>query len=218
MERAGVENIVEKLKVVLNKFAKENNLELEVGRTTYSEVKLTSSITFREKSESGTKKFSDYEIECSNLKAKMAGVKFVGDMLGSKFMVDEICYHIVGFTPRSRKYCFLVNTSDGRRLKSSVGSFKVGSQLVAPTITEFKKWLSIEDIEDDRISREDEEIYNKVNDWVSYMDFNDDVSEAIFELIDKKTKKLLKDNRYLGIVYNAVKAGLAQSVLSALTK
>lgn len=215
MDRSKVKKLKEELQELLDKFGMFNNLTIEVVSARFGSSNVTFKVDCREKTDDGEVKYSDNENYYANDDAKRAGVKFEGNILGSRFMVEDVCYVIVRYTTRG-KYKFHATTSKGNSVKFDPGFLNKGYQMQLPTIDEFKTWLSIDDIEDDRITRKAEATYNKVNDWMSYMDGEDEELYEMFDLVDKKTNKMLKTKKALEQVYNTIKLTKYNETINAL--
>lgn len=215
MDRSEVKELREKLQKFLDKFGMSNNLTIEVGSARFGLSNVTFKVDCREKTNDGDVKYSDNENYYANDYAKSSGVKFEGNILGSRFMIDNVCYVVVRYATRG-KYKFHATTSEGSSVKFDNEFLNKGYQMQLPTIDEFKTWLSVDDIEDDRITRNTEDTYNKVNDWMSYMDGEDEELYEMFDLVDKKTNKMLKTKNALEQVYNTIKRAKYNDTINAL--
>lgn len=215
MERAEVLNLMSKLEKLLGEFAKENNIEFRHEGVKYTSTQFHSKFIFSALDENKERVVDEFENNRANVTASLECLKFVGNIIGSRWIVNDLCYKVTGYKPRKKRH-FLVQTLDGKEYCSFASFLCQGYQLVLPTKAEFKKWLSIDDIENDAISRKDEDIYNKVNDYVSNMDDAGDDVERLFDVIDSRTKMLLKSAKYLDAVYETLKDHNVSRTLLAL--
>ena len=215
MERAEVLNLMSKLEKLLGEFAKENNIEFKHEGVRYSSTQFHSKFIFSALDENKERVVDEFENDRANETASCECLKFVGNIIGSRWIVKDLCYKVVGYKPRKKRH-FIIQTLEGKEYCSFASFLGQGYQLVLPTKDQFKKWLSIDDIENDAISRKDEDIYNKVNDYVSNMDDAGDDVERLFQVIDARTKMLLKSAKYLDSVYETLKDHNVSRTLLAL--
>ena len=215
MERAEVLNLMSKLEKLLGEFAKENNMEFKHEGVRYSSTQFHSKFIFSALDENKERVVDEFENDRANETASCERLKFVGNIIGSRWIVKDLCYKVVGYKPRKKRH-FIIQTLEGKEYCSFATFLGQGYQLVPPTKADFKKWLSIDDIENDAISRKDEDIYNKVKDYVSNMDDAGDDVERLFQVIDARTKMLLKSAKYLDSVYETLKDHNVSRTLLAL--
>lgn len=208
---------IEELNKVLLEFGKKHDMTFQVAAIHYSDVNVSAKVTLTEVGDNGEMQFTENDHKMANLKAEMSGIKFQGNLLGSKWMIKDACYMVVGFKSKAGKYPYVLQKLGEQRYKVQAGFIKNGYQLVKPTIEEFETWLETDDIEDDRISREDEAAFNKTNEWITYLSEENSIIEKVYDLINDKIDNILKYKKNLKAAYAAVSTGNSGEIINVLS-
>ena len=221
MNRAQVRGISEELEKLCNDWAKKRGLVVKIGVGHFDSVSFDVRLKVTEIDGNGKLKYSSNDIMVADMGVRAKGVKFDRHILGSQWKLnDGRVMTINHYTSRGRYNLHYHCWDDGKDYKGAPTMLLAATQILKPTEDDFKDYFSVDNIDDDRISRSREQAYDKVNDWISYQAISypeeSDKLEKVFDLIDKGIKHLRKRAPRVAFM-NAAYGGI-DSMIKYLTK
>lgn len=181
--KENMREISEILQKHLNEASKEVGVEFTMSGGSFLDSSATLKVKCKLLTEDGTIATSEFEYERADNRAKTNGVKFksphfVGSIWENSslgmFRVDDI-------NTRNRRYPVILTTAEGSRRKATYSTFKTATEILPPSMDEFKIWFTI-DPEDDTITRVQEEISDKVTDYLATRYYGNETYDEFFEV------------------------------------
>jgi hypothetical protein len=204
MERDKVKKFSKELEDFLRICGIKYRMSFKIEKIRIGDKQATATFTMRETSESGEMEFSEMENFIAN-EAAHRYLSFTGNFLGSYWEVNGEVYKVVEYSTRRTKYSVSLEDLEGKRIMCSFNYLRSGTQVHKEvvkkltkkefTLDDFYKWVEL-DPEDDTISKEDEDIWDGVNAFISF-DITEDekLVDRFFEEYSRFEKK--KDYRVL---------------------
>jgi hypothetical protein len=204
MERDKIKKFSKELEDFLKSIEGKYSMSFKIEKIRIGDKQATATFTMRETSESGEMEFSEMENFIAN-EAAHRYLSFTGNFLGSYWEVNGEVYKVVEYSTRRTKYSVSLEDLEGKRIMCSFNYLRSGTQVHKEvvkkltkkefTLDDFYKWVEL-DPEDDTISKEDEDIWDGVNAFISF-DITEDekLVDRFFEEYSRFEKK--KDYRVL---------------------
>lgn len=186
--RSNAREISNRIQEALDSISGELGLTLKMDGGRFFADKLTLKVEVTIQNEDGGRMISDQTNGRADRKAKSSGISFKAPhFIGSVWELSGragLC-KVVDYKSKNRSYPFIVEAYEsGKRFKAGSSSFHMGRELVPPTDIEFMKWFTI-DVEDDTISPEDEEICDRINEYMSVAYPSEEFFDACGKIYDK---------------------------------
>lgn len=192
--KARIKEVSDKIQTFLDKLSKEEGIQMTMAGGRFSADSFTLKIDGKLLSEDGMRAVSDSTNATADLYAKRDGISFTTPhFIGSiwRFKSSGLV-RVEEYSTKNRKYPYICSVyEDGRRIKATAGSFKSGQEVPMPSTSTFLLWF-ITDVEDDRVTKLEEETCDNVNDFISV---RFDGSSLIEEFFDSCGEYF---DRYLG--------------------
>lgn len=186
--RSNAREISNRIQEALDNLSDELGLTLKMDGGRFSADKLTLKVEVTIQNEDGGRMISDQTNGRADREAKSEGISFkTPHFIGSIWNLSGragLC-KVVDYKSKNRSYPFIVEAYEsGKRFKTGGSSFRMGKELVPPTDIEFMKWFTL-DVEDDTISPEDEEICDRINEYMSVAYPSEEFFNACGEIYDR---------------------------------
>lgn len=185
--RSNAREISDRIQEALDTLSGELGLTFKMDGGRFSADKLTLKVEVTIQNEDGGRMISDQTLGRADRAATSEGISFKAPhFIGSIWELKRtgLC-KVVDYKSKNRSYPFIVEAYEsGKRFKAGSYSFCMGKELVPPTDIEFMKWFTL-DVEDDTISQEDEEICDRINDYMSVAYPSEEFFDACGEIFDK---------------------------------
>lgn len=186
--RSNARELSNRIQEALDTLSEELGLTLKMDGGRFSSDKLTLKVEVTIQNEDGSRMISDQTNGHADREAKLSGITFKAPhFIGSIWELSgraDLC-KVVDYKSKNRSYPFIVESYEsGKRFKAGSYSFRTGKELAPPTDVEFMKWFTL-DVEDDTISPEDEEICDRVNEYMSVAYHSEEFFDACGEIYDK---------------------------------
>lgn len=186
--RSNAREISSRVQELLDNLSDELGLTLKMDGGRFSADKLTLKVEVTIQNEDGGRMISDQTNGHADREAKSEGISFKAPhFIGSIWNLNGkagLC-KVVDYKSKNRSYPFIVESYEsGERFKVGSYSFLMGKELVPPTDIEFMKWFTL-DVEDDTISQEDEEICDRINEYMSVAYPSEEFFDACSEVLEK---------------------------------
>lgn len=189
--------IRDKVQEALKSISKELGVSFQVQNGKFDSDKFTFTLEGVLIDDEGSRVISDLTNVRADEAARRLGIGFSGPhFIGSVWKLPKagLCM-VTEYVSRNRHYPFYVYSYETEKtLKAGEFAFASGSEVPMPTEMEFKIWFTT-DIEDDIHSQEVEEIYDRVNDYMS-VKFPAEFFECCGALFDMGVTKTLSANMY----------------------
>ena len=197
--RSNAREISNRIQEVLDNLSDELGLTLKMDGGRFSDDKLTLKVEVTIQNEDGGRMISDQTNGRADREAKSEGISFKAPhFIGSIWNLSGragLC-KVDDYKSKNRSYPFIVEAYEsGKRFKAGSSSFRMGKELVPPTDIEFMKWFTL-DVEDDTISPEDEEICDRINEYMSVAYPSEEFFDACGEIFDKGLANTIWGNIY----------------------
>lgn len=141
---------------------------------------------------------SDLNHKMVDSTAERMGIKFTGHLIGSCWRTSKgKLLRVTDYKRSNRSYPILLVDSDGSRSKASFSFLTTAEQLLMPTYSEFKIWLSV-DPDSDKVKESDVEIWDGVQDYFSVA-YSPDLVDEFFSLVDSAVEKGLSLGEMKGL-------------------
>lgn len=186
--RSNSREISDRIQEALNTLSEELGVTLQMSGGRFSADKLTLKVEVTIQNEDGGRMISDQTLGRADRAATSEGISFKAPhFIGSIWELKGragLC-KVTDYKSKNRSYPFIVESYEtGKQFKAGGYSFKMGKELVPPTDIEFMKWFTL-DVEDDTISQEDEEICDRINEYMSVAYPSEEFFDACSEALEK---------------------------------
>ena len=217
--RSNAREISNRIQEVLDNLSDELGLTLKMDGGRFSDDKLTLKVEVTIQNEDGGRMISDQTNGRADREAKSEGISFKAPhFIGSIWKLSGragLC-KVVDYKSKNRSYPFIVEAYEsGKRFKAGSSSFRMGKELVPPTDIEFMKWFTL-DVEDDTISPEDEEICDRINEYMSVAYPSEEFFDACGEIFDKGLANTIWGNIYSMLFQNGASLNEVTNHLQAI--
>lgn len=203
--RSNVREISGRIQEVLDTLSEELGITLKMDGGRFSSDKLTLKVEVTIQNEDGGRMISDRTNELADRKAKSEGISFKAPhFIGSIWELSGkigLC-KVVDYKRTNRLYPFIVTSYEsGKKFKVGSYTFCMSKELAPPTDIEFMKWFTL-DVEDDTISPEDEEICDRINEYMSVAYYSEEFFNACGEIYDRGFAKSVWSGVYSMLFQN----------------
>lgn len=166
--RENMREISEILQKHLNEASKEVGVEFTMSGGSFLDSSATLKVKCKLLTEGGAIATSEFEYERADNRARTNGVNFKSPhFVGSVWENSSLgMFRVDDINTRNRRYPVLLTTKDGGKRKASYITFRSATEVLPPSMDDFKTWFTI-DPEDDRITSKQEETSDRVT---AYLD------------------------------------------------
>lgn len=180
--------ISSRIQEALDTISSEFGLSLKMAGGRFTDDKLNLRIEVTIPDEDGGRVISEQTVGRADRAVEAHGISFKAPhFIGSIWELKGkagLC-KVVDYKSKNRSYPFIVESYEtGKQFKAGAYSFMMGSELTPPTEIEFMKWFTL-DVEDDAISPEDEEICDRINEYMSVAYPSEEFFDVCGEIFDK---------------------------------
>ena len=214
--RTQIKEVSDKIQTFLNELSKEEGIQMTMAGGKFSADNFTLKIDGKLLAEDGSRVVSESTNAKVDLYAKLDGISFTTPhFIGSVWRFKSsglVC--VEEYSKKNRKYPYICSVyGEQKRIKVTPGSFKAGVEVKMPTVEDFYIWF-VTDVESDTITKEDEETYDNVNDYISCRYERVTLLEKFYDLCGKYY------DRYLGEVKKVSREAkdLSDSLYDSLIK
>lgn len=183
--RQFTKEISQKVQDALQVLASEMGVTIETAGASFDDVTIRLKLSIRKAQENGEKMFTCKESHEANAYAVAHGVKFEGDLLGSRWYNPKLgAVTVTDFKSNRPTYKYIITSPDGSHKKCPVSFFTLSEtrQLVLPIVRDFVIWCTI-DPDSDAVRESDVEIYDRVDETLSLL-YTGEVADRFYRLID----------------------------------
>lgn len=162
-----IKEVSDKIQALLDKLGKDEGIELKMAGGNFSQDSFTLKVSGKLLNESGSKVISEATHAMADRAATTSGISYsTPHFIGSVWNFRSSgLVRVEEYTPKNRKYPFICKVyEEDRRVKATALSFN--NEVPMPSEEDFHLWL-ITDVESDAITKKVEDIYDRVNDFVS---------------------------------------------------
>ena len=167
LSKSRVKEVSDKIQTFLDKLSKEEGIQMTMAGGKFNADSFTLKIDGKLLAEDGSRVISKASNIDADWAAKRAGISYsTPHFIGSiwRFRSSGLV-RVEEYSSKNRKYPYICSVyEDGRRIKAPSLSFT--EEVPMPTEEKFLTWFTT-DVEDDRVTRIDEETCDNVNDFLS---------------------------------------------------
>lgn len=184
LNKARVKEVSEKIQTFLDKLSEEEGIKITMNGGRFTPYSFTLKVDGKLLTDGGLRFVDDRSNVVADLNARRDGISFTTPhFIGSVWrFASSGLVRVEEYAAKNRKYPYICSVyGEDRRIKATASSFLKGKEIPMPSTATFILWFT-KDVEDDCITRLEEDICDSVNDFISVKFDGDHFIDEFFDV------------------------------------